>query len=289
MTKSIVIISGKGGTGKTSLTASFALLAQSAVFADCDVEASDLHLLLSPTILQDNEFISGVLATIDSSRCDRCGKCIESCAFSAIDDTYVIDPVACEGCGVCELVCPQDAIVLHPSECGRWFISETRAGPMVHARLHPGRENSGKLVSLVKTQAQKLAEAHKKGLIIIDGPPGIGCPVIASIAGVDLALIVAEPTISGFSDLERAAQLTRHFGIKTAMIINKFDINEEIAAEIAKLCHKLNIATVGQIPYSLEFVQAQLAGKSIIEYTQGHIAETIRKTWENISEIVYHN
>ncbi len=269
MSKTIVIISGKGGTGKTSITACLAISAQNAVLADCDVDAADLHLLLSPKIKQENPFISGEEASIDQDTCINCGKCLEACTFSAIDntdDTFIVDPIACEGCAACTLVCPVNAITMSPAECGNWFISETRAGPMAHAKLFPGKENSGKLVSLVRSKALELAKQKNADFIIIDGPPGVGCPVIASIGNTDLALIVTEPTISGVHDLKRAIELTKHFKIKSAVLINKSDINEKISTEITDFCNSQNITIAGKIPYTTEFVKAQLAGQTIIEY-----------------------
>ncbi|MBT3182868.1 MAG: P-loop NTPase [Deltaproteobacteria bacterium] len=280
--KTIVVISGKGGTGKTSLTASFAMLAKNIVLADCDVDAADLHLLLSPNVIEEQIFRSGEIATIDKELCTDCGACCDACVFSAIDDSNTIDPIACEGCATCALVCSSNAIVMHPAECGRWFISETRLGPMVHAKLDPGKENSGRLVSLVRTKAQELAEQQKRQLVLIDGPPGIGCSVIASIAGTDLAVIITEPTMSGLHDLERATKLTRHFQINTAAIINKSDINDDMSGEIEDLCNKLGVKVIGRIPYSTDFVKAQLIGKSIIEYNDDAVSRQIRDIWKEI-------
>ena len=286
MTRTIVIISGKGGTGKTSITAAFALLAKNAVLADCDVDAADLHLILSPDVREEHEFISGETASIDGSVCTGCGKCVEACVFSAINSSYVVDPVSCEGCAVCTLVCPVEAITMHPSECGRWFVSETRAGHMAHARLFPGKENSGRLVSLVRTKAQELAERHNSEHIIVDGPPGVGCPVIASIANTDLALIVTEPTLSGLHDLKRAVQLAKHFKVDTAVVINKCDINEGISHKIESFCDEMDIEMAGKIPYSLDFVKAQLAGKSITEYGDCAAADAIGQAYKRVMNIL---
>ncbi|GAH53639.1 unnamed protein product, partial [marine sediment metagenome] len=227
--KELVIVSGKGGTGKTSVVAAFAALAESKVLADCDVDAADLHLVLEPTILTREDFSGGSCARIEAENCTACGKCQEVCRFEAIscngpanegvEKTYSVDPIACEGCGVCSLVCPTEAVIFEPVVNGQWYISETRHGPMVHAKLGIAQENSGKLVSLVRNQAKKIAEEQALNLVIIDGSPGIGCPVIASITGADLVLVVTEPTLSGQHDLERVSQLTRHFGIKTLVSV----------------------------------------------------------------------
>ena len=284
MTKSVVIISGKGGTGKTSVTAALALLAKDAVLADCDVDAPDLHLIIDPKVIEEDEFISGKIASIDLSKCNSCGKCVSACVFSAISDSYIVDPVACEGCGVCELICPEKAVRMEPADCGRWFISETRAGPMVHARLHPGKENSGKLVSLVRGKAQEIAQKKNHKLIIIDGPPGVGCPVIASVGGNDLALIVTEPTLSGLSDLERVADLAAHFNIPAAVAINKYDINKEISGRIEKLCDGKGIQILGRISYDMVFIEAQLVAKSVVEYGKGPAADEIEKLWNRLQK-----
>jgi len=242
MAKELVMISGKGGTGKTSIVASFAALAEKAVLADCDVDAADLHLVLDPKTVERKKFSGGSRATIQAELCTACGKCEEICRFDAVcfdgppngavDETCRIDPIACEGCGVCARFCPANAIGFGPVVNGEWFISQIRHGSMVHAKLGVAEENSGKLVSLVRTQAKKIAEDRNLDLVLIDGSPGIGCPVIASIAGADIALVVTEPTLSGLHDLRRVIDLTRHFGIGTLVCINKWDLNEDIAAQI---------------------------------------------------------
>ncbi|MFB0525486.1 MAG: ATP-binding protein, partial [Phycisphaerae bacterium] len=233
--KEIVVISGKGGTGKTSIVASFAALAKDAVLADCDVDAADLHLLLEPDIRQTHNFIGGKLASVIAAKCIGCGRCEEVCNFGAAvfngpandvaERTYTIDPITCEGCSVCFHFCPVDAIEFNDAVNGQWFVSDTRFGPMVHARLRPGEENSGKLVSLIRKQSKKIANEQNKDLIIVDSSPGIGCPVIASITGADLVLAVTEPTVSGQHDLDRVVELTKHFQIPTLVCINKYDIN----------------------------------------------------------------
>jgi MinD superfamily P-loop ATPase len=282
--KSLAVISGKGGTGKTSITASLAQMAKPAVVADGDVDAADLHLLLAPRVLEKGNFTSGFSATIDAALCTKCGICVEACAFNAIDDAIRIDPVSCEGCGVCEFVCPHGAASMVAAECGEWFVSQTKVGPMAHARLHPGKENSGKLVSLVRKKAMELGEQNGLNLTIIDGPPGVGCPVIASIGGVDCVLVVTEPTLSGLHDCERVLDLAAHFKIAASVVINKCDLNAEIAGRIARMCSERNIALAGQIPYTTEFTRAQLAGKSMAEYDSGILAEVLRGVWNNLKE-----
>lgn len=279
MTKSIVVISGKGGTGKTSLTAAFALLTKRVVVADCDVDAADLHLLLGPAVEREERFVSGERAAIDPDRCTACGACREACAFGAIDERFAVDPIACEGCGVCRIVCPADAVTMHPAECGRWFQSRTRVGPMLHARLDPGRENSGRLVSLVRGEATRVAEESNAALILTDGPPGIGCPVIAAITGNDLVLVVTEPTPAGCHDLERVAELAAHFGIAAGVILNKADISEEWADSVERLCAERGMPLFGRLPYTTDFVQAQLAEKTIVEYSDGPVARELRAIW----------
>jgi MinD superfamily P-loop ATPase len=229
--KEIVILSGKGGTGKTSIVASFAALAQSKVLADCDVDASDLHLLLSPSMKEESEFWSGQVAFIDKEKCTQCGLCQDLCRFEAIDD-FKVDPISCEGCGFCSHVCPADAITMKESLSGRWFISETKYGPLVHARLGIAQENSGKLVALVRQHAKQIAERDGLDYIISDGPPGIGCPVISSLSGANLALLVTEPTLSGIHDLERVLSVCHHFGIPALVCVNKYNLNEDNTHQI---------------------------------------------------------
>ncbi len=232
MIREIVVISGKGGTGKTSLTASFASLAEEAVFCDADVDAADLHLLLSPQIEQRHPFMGGGLAVVEPEKCTGCGTCRSVCHFAAISSDFVVDPIACEGCGVCVDFCPEGAIDFPVQQCGEWFISSSRFGPMVHARLGIAEENSGKLVSLVRKEVRSLAEECGKELIITDGPPGIGCPVIAAISGASALVLVVEPTVSGLHDMERVAELARHFRVPAQIIVNKADLNMEMTGKI---------------------------------------------------------
>jgi MinD superfamily P-loop ATPase len=242
--KQITLISGKGGTGKTVISGCLAALAQDKVMADCDVDAADLHLLLHPQIKEKHEFKAGSKAILDEEKCILCGRCIQVCRFSAIyeeEDKIVIDPVACEGCGVCALDCPEQAIQMQENISGEWYISNTKFGPLVHAQLGIAEENTGKLVTLVRQNARTIAQKNGLNLIVIDGPPGIGCPVIAAITGVDLVVVVTEPTLSAISDLDRVLTLTRHFGIETIVLINKNDINYENTEKIESFCQKKNI------------------------------------------------
>ena len=283
--KQLTIISGKGGTGKTTITAAFAALAENQVMADGDVDASDLHLILKPEIKKEDDFYGGRGPLMDKDKCDECGLCEEHCRFAAIHG-LVIDPVACEGCGVCAQVCPQDAIVMEPQQCGRWFISSTRFGPLVHARLGIAEDNSGKLVTLVRQQARAIAEKEKKDYIIIDGPPGIGCPVIAAIAGVDLVLAVTEPTLSGIHDLERVVGVARHFNVPAMVCINKKDINPDNTKQIKRYCENNQLELAGEIPYDPIVTKAMVAEKSIIEFNDGFISEEIKKIWRKVEAVI---
>jgi MinD superfamily P-loop ATPase len=291
--KEMVVISGKGGTGKTSIVAAFAALAKDAVLADCDVDAADLHLVLEPKIKQQSDFSGGKQAFIVAEKCVGCGKCQELCRFDAITfsgssndtvaKTFTIDPISCEGCKVCVEFCPVDAIEFNDSINGQWFISDTRFGPMVHARLGIAEENSGKLVTLIRKEAKRIADKQGKDLIIVDGSPGIGCPVIASIAGADLVLIVTEPTLSGKHDMQRVGELTANFGIPTIVCINKCDINPEIAGEIEENAHKQNLKVVAKIRYDEAFTKAQIMKCSVVEYTGGAVTEDIKALWRNVT------
>jgi MinD superfamily P-loop ATPase len=286
--KQITVISGKGGTGKTVLTASFAALAKDKVMADCDVDASDLHLLLHPQMKQTHQFKGGMKAILNEEKCTGCGKCIEVCRFDAIREkngqsTVVIDPVACEGCQVCALICPYEAIRMEENVSGEWYISETKYGPMVHAKLGVAQENSGKLVTVVRKNARDIAQKNHLGLVVVDGPPGIGCPVIASITGVDLVVIVTEPTFSAISDLERVLSLARHFKIQSVVLINKSDINLQNTQKIEDFCRQEKIEVAGKLPFDNVFTQAMVEGKTIIEYGDSNLAEKIDNLWQKIS------
>ena len=292
--KELVVISGKGGTGKTSIVAAFAALARNAVFADCDVDAADLHLVLEPKIKQKSDFSGGKRAAIVAEKCIGCGKCQDLCRFEAIhfngqandvvDRTFTIDPISCEGCKVCVEFCPVDAIEFSDCVNGQWFISDTRFGTMVHARLGIAEENSGKLVTVIRKEAKRIAQEQKKDLLIVDGSPGIGCPVIASITGADLVLVVTEPTLSGKHDLDRVSKLTENFGIKTLVCINKADINPQIAGQISEEAQQRGLKIVGKIPYDEAFTKAQIMKATVIEYTGGDITQRVKALW---GEVVY--
>jgi len=291
--KELVVISGKGGTGKTSITAAFASLAQDFVLADCDVDAADLHLVMSPVIKEKQDFSGGKQASIVTEKCIGCGKCADMCRFGAIslngtgnetiEKTYAVDPVSCEGCKVCVEFCPVEAVEFKDAINGQWFISDTRFGPMVHAKLGIAEENSGKLVTLIRKEAKKIAEEQNKNLLIVDGSPGIGCPVIASITGADLVLVVTEPTLSGIHDLERVAQLTSNFGIKTLVCVNKADINPEMTEKIEKDAKEKGLRVIGKIPYDESFTKAQIMKATLIEYTGGDIAEKVKSMFREIT------
>jgi len=284
--KQITVISGKGGTGKTTLTASFAALAKNIVIADCDVDAPDLHLLLHPQVIETQEFKGSKLAFIDETRCVKCGLCREGCRFNAINENFQVDPLLCEGCGVCVVLCPQEAVSLEERISGYAYISKTRYGPMAHARLNAGEENSGKLVTLVRQNARQIAEKENHQLILIDGPPGIGCPVIASISGINIGLIVTEPTMSGIHDLERALQLLRHFNVTPLVCVNMYDINEANTDRITEFCRKNGAEVVGKIPFDPVVTEAMVAGKTVVEYApKSTISLKMEAIWEKISSL----
>ncbi|MBA1342040.1 MAG: Heterodisulfide reductase subunit A-like protein [ANME-2 cluster archaeon] len=283
--KQITIISGKGGTGKTTLIASFAALAENTVIADCDVDAPDLHLLLHPEIVTREEFKGLNVAAMDKSKCTECGSCAEACRFKAISDTgsgYAVNPTRCEGCGVCVFVCDQDAIILTERVSGYAFISKTKYGTMAHAQLNIAEEASGKLVTVVRSNAQRVAEEEGSDLILIDGSPGIGCPVIASLTGVDLALVVTEPTMSGLHDLERILDVTRHFGIRSVVCINKYDINEANSRRITEFCQERGVMIVRNIPYDPVVTEAMVAAMPVVEFSDGAVSDAIREIWASI-------
>jgi len=280
--KQLTVISGKGGTGKTSITAAFASLAKNAVFADCDVDAADLHLILKPDVKKTMGFHGLKIASVDKEMCNECKKCYEHCRFDAIDEDINIIKESCEGCGVCEYVCPVNAISMVDRDSGFSYISETRFGPMTHAMLKTAEEASGKLVTVVRSNAKKLAEEKKKDLIIIDGPPGIGCPVIASISGVDLVLIVTEPTLSAIHDLERILGVAYHFKIPAVVCINKYDINMDNTEKIEHYCKNNKIDVVGKLPYDNIVTEAMIHEKNVIEFSKGAFSARTIDMWSNI-------
>lgn len=281
--KEIVIISGKGGTGKTSLTASFAALAENHVLCDADVDAADLHLLLEPEIRQRVDFMGGSKAVIRKEDCSECGRCRELCQFGAISEDFSVDPISCEGCGVCFSLCPEQAIDFPVQKCGEWYISNTRFGPMVHARLGIAEENSGNLVSVIRRQARELAIEQQRSLLITDGPPGIGCPVIASISGATAIVIIVEPSVSGLHDMERVAKLTAHFKIPGLVCINKYDLNLEVTASIEEMAHAHHLQLAGRIPFDPVFIKAMVAGQTIVEFDgDTTLVKTIKEIWHTI-------
>jgi len=282
--KQIVIISGKGGTGKTIIAGAFAALAKNKVMADCDVDAADLHLLLKPVIKERHEFRSGKTARIEKELCKECSKCLSVCRFDAINDDLTIDPVSCEGCGFCSLVCPEGAIKMEENISGEWFISDTRFGPMVHAKLGVAEENSGKLVSLVRDRAKRLAEKKNSDWVIIDGAPGIGCPVIASLSGIDCAVVVTEPTLSGLHDASRVIDVTKHFKVKTRLVINKYDLNIDMTEKIEKYCKEGTVELIGKIRFDKSVVEAMVDGKTVIEYKDGKIKHEFVNIWEALKK-----
>ncbi len=281
--RELVILSGKGGTGKTSLTAAFASFSNNMMLCDSDVDAADLHLLMAPDIKQKTDFKGGNEAIINLDKCTQCGLCIELCRFNAINKIFEVDPIECEGCGVCYDLCPEQAIDFPIKICGEWYISQTRFGPMVHARLGIAEENSGRLVALVRQEAKKIVQNKNIDLILTDGPPGIGCPVIASIGQANAILIVAEPTVSGIHDLERVAQLAAHFKIPVMVCVNKFDLNLDQTRAIEDLTKKKGIIFTGKIPFDKNFTESMIQGKNIIETNKESQASlAVREIYESV-------
>ncbi len=306
--RELVVVSGKGGTGKTSVTASFAALASDKVVADCDVDAADLHLILSPVVARSEPFIGGSKANIYADACTGCGRCEDVCRFAAIRSTAsvgvgggvdragrdsgggpfarVVDPLACEGCGACEIVCPAGAAVLEEVVSGELFFSESRLGPFVHAKLGIAQENSGKLVTRVRSEARRLAGERGLDLIIVDGSPGIGCPVIASLTGAALALIVTEPTLSGFHDMKRVADVAVSLRTPVAVCVNKWDLNQDVAESIREWCIGRDLPLVGRMPYDSEVSAAQVRGLSVVEHSDGPAARAITDVWRAVAEML---
>lgn len=302
--KQILVISGKGGTGKTILTASFANLAENKVMADSDVDAADLHLILHPKIKEKHEFKGLPKAFINQEKCTGCGECAKVCRYGAVinidvrykmQDTryknkknnpqFLIDASSCEGCAICMHVCPVDAISMKDTISGEWYISKTKYGPMVHAKLGIAEENSGKLVSVVRQHAKSLAQEKNLDYVIIDGPPGIGCPVIASLSGIDIALIVTEPTLSGIHDMERVISVAKHFGVQVACVINKFDINLDNTKNIESWCQINNVPIIGKIPYDQSVTESIVHGVPLVEYAENQVAYEIKNIWNTLSKV----
>jgi MinD superfamily P-loop ATPase len=283
--KELTIISGKGGTGKTSLVSAFASLAKNHILCDADVDAADLHLIMNPDILKRFDFIGGGEAVIAPDRCTECGLCRELCRWNAIDDTFTVDKILCEGCGVCVYFCPEKAIDFPLKTCGEYYISDTRFCPMVHASLGIAEENSGKLVTQVRNTARKLAEEKGLDLILTDGPPGIGCPVIASIGGSSALLVVTEPTVSGIHDMDRVVQLANHFRVPIALCINKYDLNVTISEKVRDYAEKIGIGFMGTIPFDPSFTHAMVRAQTLFEFDKDCPAsKSTVVIWENFSQ-----
>lgn len=292
--KQLVILSGKGGTGKTTIAAALAHLASQEipiVLADADVDAANLELVLEPTKQESHDFVSGQIAVIDQEACTACGRCAEVCRFDAVITqatqsqalpTYTVEPLSCEGCASCYYQCPEDAIHMEEQLAGRWFRSDSRFGPLFHAHLFAGQENSGKLVTLVKQQGRLLASDTDAKLLLVDGPPGIGCPVISASAGADMALLVVEPTVSGAHDLERVLATTEHFGVPALVVINKADLNPKRSDDIAAYCTERDVEVVGRVPYNNIVTEAMVQGQPVTAYTNGPVRETLQKVWDRV-------
>jgi MinD superfamily P-loop ATPase len=284
--KELIVLSGKGGTGKTTIVGSLATLAKDKVLTDCDVDAADLHLLLQPKAVSTNEFWGGKTAVIDTKRCTECGLCIDICRYGAISDEYEADAISCEGCGFCYNVCPADAIEMKENMAGHWFVSNTKYGPLVHAKLGIAQENSGKLVATVRQNARALAKEKNFDLIISDGPPGIGCPVISSLSGSSLALLVTEPTLSGIHDLERVIGTCQHFGVPAVVCINKYDINEENSRAIEDNCKRMKAEVISKIPFDNVVTEALVHGVPVVEYSDGKVSKEIAKLWTQAEKML---
>jgi MinD superfamily P-loop ATPase len=281
--KEIVILSGKGGTGKTSIAASFAVLAKRKVLVDCDVDAADLHLILQPVAQKEQEFWSGQVAAINKDQCIQCDVCRNYCRFEAIKD-YRVDPVSCEGCGFCSRVCPVEAITMEACLAGHWFVSSTRYGYLVHARLGTAQENSGKLVAAVRREARHIAETDKLDIIISDGPPGIGCPVISSLSGTNLAVLVTEPTLSGAHDLKRVLEVCRHFDVPALICINKYDLNEENTRQIERYSRDEGLQVAAEIPFDNVVTEAMIKGLPVVEFADSNVSWEIEKLWNSVCD-----
>lgn len=284
--KQIVILSGKGGTGKTVITAALASMTEHKVMVDCDVDAADLHLLLAPSVLEQHDFESGQKAWIDIQKCIKCGKCFSVCRFEAITKELNIDVVGCEGCGFCQRVCPVNAIEMKKNVCGQWFVSQTRFGIMVHAKLGVGQENSGKLVTHIRQKAKEIVANQKKEWVIIDGPPGIGCPVMASLSGVDAVILVTEPTCSGFHDVKRVMDLCDHFKIPTGLVMNKYDLNVEMTKEVEIFCQQRGVRILSKIPFDQDIVKAVVMQKTMMENGNEDLKKKIKEIWVNLNELI---
>ncbi len=284
--KQITIVSGKGGTGKTSITSAFASIAQNKILVDCDVDAADLFLTTQPTIIEQHEYEGGKIAVIDAEACTNCGICEELCRFDAIslvDGQTTISEFSCDGCKLCEIACPVNAITMEENMDSSWFKSDTRFGPMVHAKLGIGEDNSGKLVTKIRDIAVQIAKEKEIETVLIDGPPGIGCPVISTLTGVDVALMVTEPTLSGMHDLHRLIELAKGFKLKSYVMINKFDLNTNISNDIEKLCQEEELEVLAKIPFNRDFVDAMVNQQTVVEYApESDLSKTLIKVWNRL-------
>ncbi len=281
--KELVVISGKGGTGKTSMLAAFASLAKNKILCDADVDAADLHLIMAPNVLERHDFQSGHSALINRHKCTQCGRCRELCRWEAISADFEVNPIECEGCGVCVHFCPEKAIDFPLNTCGEWYVSETRFGPMVHAKLGIAEENSGKLVTLVRRKSKELAEERGLNLILVDGAPGVGCPVIASIGGADAVLIVTEPTVSGKHDMERVVELASFFKVPAMVCINKYDLNPNTATAIEAFAREHGLQPLGCVPFDPVFTRAMVQGQTLFEYnTASEAGSAVMAVWQNL-------
>lgn len=286
MVNEIAVISGKGGTGKTTVCAALGVIAKDVVMADCDVDAPDLHILLSPSIKTATEFVASKVAVIDENLCTECGICEEACRFNAITDSRV-DPISCEGCGVCEYVCPEDAIQMVERQSGNLYDSDTRIGRMAHAKLLPGEGNSGRLVTEVRRLGTKIATDNGISTVLIDGSPGIGCPVIATVTGIKLGIIVTEPTMSGIHDMQRVLELLGKFRVKATVIINKFDLNLENTMAIEKFCRENDAEILGKLPFDPIMTKSMVAGTTLPEFSPEHeLVKMLEKMWKRVESIL---
>jgi MinD superfamily P-loop ATPase len=286
--KELVVLSGKGGTGKTSLTAVFASLMNKAVLVDCDVDAANLHLLLHPAVEESLAFVGGAKPRLDHSKCNGCGVCAEACRFDAIrvNACAEVNLKRCEGCAVCARLCQTGALSMEPQVTGQWFRSRTRYGPMLHARLFPGQDNSGKLVSTLRQAARTVAGENAAAWILVDGPPGSGCPVISSLTGADYVVLVTEPTVSGFSDLQRAAAIADHFRVRSGVVVNKADINPEMADRIEEFAAGSKRDWLGRIGYAAAFTRAQRSGELLLEIASGALRQSLEGVWNAVEQAV---
>jgi len=289
MAAELVVLSGKGGTGKTSMVGSLAALADNKILVDCDVDAADLHLILSSERNEEHDFTAGSKAVINQDKCSQCGVCVDYCRFDAIvtetadsEELFRVEPYSCEGCGVCRHFCPEEAIDFVPVSSGKWFVSSSKYGTLVHARLGIAESNSGKLVSILRSKAKSIAEEDGQEFIIVDGPPGIGCPVIASLTGADYALIVTEPSRSALHDMERVVDLAKHFDVGLGICINKFDINASLTKEVINWARGKHIEVLAVLPHDKQVVKSQIAGLPYVEYAQEGSVETLRSLWEKL-------